>query len=762
MRCFLARMRKFVFEQSFMHSYKYNYKDEKYITTRSPFTLVQYLLGRPVLGVLSGMAISPLVSSQALEEVVVTAQKREQSVQEVPVAVTAYTAENLRDLGVTRIEDLSVTNPSFYINPQNNKVSVSGMAIRGVATAGVNPAFEGSVGVYIDGVYRSRPGMAMSTFNDIGTLEILRGPQGTLFGKNNTAGALVLSSARPTKEFESMARVELGNYDKQKFSGYVSGAINDGLLMRFSALSDKRDGFVDNPFTGNDTQNIDTQSYKYQVEWQAADRLDLRVIADYTEMDELCCYGRTGRVDPEGDRARSPSIDDMYASWTGGAPWYTDSPANPGSSTGDTFERNNANNVDGSDESEDWGVVLDLNYDIGDSLALRSVTAYRDYTNEQKDGDWDFGPDDFGADYDQLFEFETFSQEFSLSGNMAVGDVTTDYVLGLYYSKEDLHYRLEAGDGEYTGELFQFLLAGTGLDLLPADVLSNPGTLHNNTAFDQDNEVAAVFGHFIFGLTDSLNLVIGARYSDETKDLDRTNLFGDSLETYYQLSANQVGWMALGANTPGVSRKMKIEEEEPTWTLGLQYFTDDDTQIYGTYSRGFKSGGIDMLADAGGGLVSIANLESAPTTPEEVILTSLTDPSYSSEIVDAYELGIKTDYMDGRGRLNVALFYNEYDDIQFVLYTGSQFVTQNAESSEVLGIEIENSFAISDHLTSQLSVTYLDKAEYSEDDPSGNEAYTDGQRFNRAPDWAAHLGLQYEREIVDGITGYGIQSLISV
>ena len=696
-------------------------------------------------------AIAPSVTAAdfALEEVVVTAQKREQSMQDVPVAVTAMNADAMKASGVDDVADLNTANPSFVVNVQQNKVSNSPARIRGIGTTGTNPAFEGAVGLYVDGVYRSRPGMVLSTFNDIGQLQILRGPQGTLFGKNTSAGALVLDSTAPSHDFEAGVDVTVGNYDKRKYSMFVNGAVSDTLALRFSALHDERDGFYDNSFTGANTTNIDTDSYKLQALFEPTDSLSIRMIADYTESDELCCYNFSGRLDPESDAANP--LDALYSTFTSGAPYYDE--------TGDVFERNNGNNSDSTDVSEDWGVSFDVNADITDSMALRSITSYREYTNEQEDGDWDFSPVDLGGDYRQLYEFETFTQEFNLTGATEFGDIGVEYVLGAFYSHEELHHIYELGVGEFMGENWQIAFgadpATAALAAFPADQLARAGTLTNDSQFDHTDEVIAFYGHFTVSLTESVNLIAGIRYSEEEKELDRTNLFGGPLDTLNHLAANQLGFLALGASISGPDLSTSIDEEELTYTAGIQWFPNDVTQIYANYSLGYKAGGISLNTDAGGNLVSINNLflPVYPTTDAEVLTGPASDITYDPEFVDSYELGMKTEYLDGRGRLNLAIFYSEFEDIQANTFTGTAFLTYNADTATTRGMEIENTFAISESLTSTLSITWLEEAKFG-DEPNENQPLLPGRDIELAPEFAGFFGLRYDNNISDDVNLY--------
>ena len=713
---------------------------------------------------LSGIASSAgFAQGLVVEEVIVTAQKREQSLQEVPVAVTAIGAEEMKASGIDDIADLNTANPSFIVNVQQNKVSNSPARIRGIGTTGTNPAFEGAVGMYVDGVYRSRSGMVLSTFNDIGQLQILRGPQGTLFGKNTSAGALILDSVRPTAEFEAGIDVSAGNYDSQKYTAFVNGSLSDSVVGRIAVLHNKRDGFFDNPLTGANTTNIDTQSVKGQLLWRG-DTASVRFIADYTQADELCCYNFSGRLDPEGDIAAafaaiaSPDPSDDAAALelvyqgfaaAAGVPWYDQ--------TGDVFARNNVNQTDSTDESEDWGVSINASIDLTDDIVLQSITSYREYTNEQTNADWDFSPVDFGADYRQFYEFQTLSQEFNLNGLASIAQRDVEYVLGAFYSNEDLDHTLEQGVGEDLGDNWQIAFAGTPLEPLTGDPdqLARPGTLFANTNFDHSDEVIALYGHFTFSVTDTLNLIAGVRYSREEKELDRTNLFGGPLATLNHIAANQLGALGLGASFSGPDLKTSIEEKEWTYTAGFQWFPSDATQVYASYSRGYKAGGISLNADAGGNLVSILNLFGPPPTTDDAVITGpAVDPTYEPEFVDSYEVGLKTEYQDGRGRLNLAGFLSDFEDIQANTFTGTAFLTYNADTATTRGIEIENTYALIEGLTSTASVTWLADASFG-NEPNAFQPLLPGRDIELAPEWAGFLGLRYDRNVSADVNVYG-------
>ncbi|BFM15638.1 TonB-dependent receptor [Maricurvus nonylphenolicus] len=691
----------------------------------------------------------PVIANDAsftLEEIVVTAQKREQSLQDVPVAVTAYDSQAMKAQGIDDAVDLNTASPSVNFNTAQNKVSNSPVRIRGIGTNGTNAAFEGAVGLYMDGVYRSRSGMVLATFNDISSVEILRGPQGTLFGKNTSAGAMILSSTKPSQDFEAGGEVTLGNYDKQKASFYVNGAVTDTLAMRASIISDKRDGFIDNPVTGKDQLNTDIYSAKVQALWQPSDELEVRVIADYSKSDETCCYGMETRVD-----APDPSnpFDAFYTALSNarGLPYYT----------ADQFDRDNYNNQDGSDESTDKGISVDVTYDINERLTLKSITSYREYSNDQTQGDADFGPVDLLKDYQQLYDFETLSQEFNLTGDFELGDTPVEYVVGAFYSKEDLDHIYKLSSGADMGANFDLIFNdGSGS---PVDGLFTPAELANPDAgpfvasnFEHEDEVWAAYGHFTFSLTEQVNLVTGLRYSEEEKTLKHTNLMGDANTYFDNLRQNNAGWLLLGASTGSPDFENTISDEEWTYTASVQYFPMEDLQLYATYSKGFKAGGISLNPDAAGQLIDATTYLTwlaLPAVPLQ--LSGKVDSSYDPEYVDAYEVGLKTGFHDGRGRLNMALFYSDYEDIQVTTFVGTSFVTDNADTAKSQGIELELDYAVTENLRADLSVTYLDDTSYGS---SELIPHLEGRDQAFAPEFAGALNISYSNEISSTLEGY--------
>jgi iron complex outermembrane receptor protein len=696
-------------------------------------------------------AQSPLV----LEEIMVTAQKREQSLQDVPLAITALSAENLIDQNIYDILDLEKAVPSLKVIAGYNRANGTPVIIRGMGTLAAQPAFEGSVGTYIDGVYRSRPGMLLSSMLDIGRIEVLRGPQGTLFGKNTTAGALSISSNEPSADPGYAGEVTLGDYDRRRFGAHVTGPLGDSLTGRLAVLSDQRDGFTESVFDHEDYGDLDTQAVRLSLAWDATETLAVKLIADYSESDEVCCFGNSVAYKRDDSLTEGPFTD--YYREAAKANFDTDIDL----INLDPDDRKTQNNVQPSNETTDMGLVLDVAWEA-DYGQWRSVTGWRDwqYTSQ---GDFDFGPVNIGElleDYD----VDSYSQELSLSG--AHGEPgqlgSIEYVTGLYYAFEDYEQlrTFDAGpDQAGIWELFWPAQAGAPepvlRELLGGGEWATDGGTIGDVSHNLETQTMAAFAHVTVALTEQLSMIVGVRYTDEEKTLDRHNLLFDEVADYSTyLQENMLGGYVLGANIAGPDIiDLTYSDSEWTYDLKFQYFLDGDTQLYGGYSRGFKSGGIGMDPEAGGGQPSGQNsklIQQLLGIGNGTGFADLEDPTYEPEYIDAWELGLKRDFLSGRGRINAALFYNEIEDIQFSVFTGTGFRVENASSAEVAGLELESSFAVTERLNLGFSMTYLD-TKYGNDIP---EPAPPGRELTHAPQWAGVLNLGYEHPLPAGLIGF--------
>jgi len=495
-------------------------------------------------------------------EIVVTAQGRRQILQDVPLAVSAVNAESLANSGANDIRQLNQLAPSLLVSSTGTEANGSAR-IRGIGTVGDNPGLESSVAVFVDGVYRSRSGIGLNELGEVERIEVLRGPQGTLFGRNASAGLIHVITARPQFEFGGTAELTYGNYDYIRAQGSITGPITEQLAARLDAVFTRRDGFyrVVNPTGGTESRVNDRNRVfvRGQFLYEPNDALSIRIIGDYSTRQESCCgavYVETRETfDPtpgvagdfayrqpgEGGSPNGNRIIDILGSLGGVLP----SAGNPYNrlisvSPGRTYEG----------ETTDWGVSAQVDWDLGD-VNLTSITGYRSYDAEQP-GDIDYNNVDllFRPDNGNAFRsFRTFTQELRFQGSLFDGRI--DWLVGGYFSNEELQVRDNLTFGSQYGpfaacRIVSLVSANPALrnPALPG-CLSPTGTAtlagafgaaapviiaglnrlstvvnvgDNNANYFQDSRNWALFTHNIFNITDTLSLTLGLRYTNENKD----------------------------------------------------------------------------------------------------------------------------------------------------------------------------------------------------------------------------------------------------
>jgi len=505
-------------------------------------------------------------------DIVVTAQGRRQILQDVPLAVSAVSGQSLENSGANDIRQLNQLAPSLLVSSTGTEANAA-PRIRGIGTVGDNPGLESSVAVFIDGVYRSRAGVGMNELGEIERVEVLRGPQGTLFGRNASAGLIHIISRRPEFDFGGNVELSYGNYEFMRGQVGVTGPLSDDLAFRLDAVYVQRDGFYDVVNAANGTEERVNDRDRLFTRGQLLfgrpeDRLTVRLIGDYTTRNESCCgavyISRLETFDPTpgqpGDFAVAPSnrIVDVLTSLGGTFP-----------SAGDPFNRRISLTPGRTyrGETTDWGVSAQVDYRLGtadNAPVLTSITAYRDYDSEGP-SDTDYNNVDilYREDDGNAFRaFQTFTQEVRLRGSAFDGFL--DWLVGGYFANEDLHVRDNLRFGTQYGAFAACRLVAT---VNPNPLLrnpANPGCLGttplpalggatarqafaagfgaaaplvlsgfdrlstvNNVGDDdsnyfQDSRNWAIFTHNIFNLTDELSLTLGLRYTSEHKDFRAT------------------------------------------------------------------------------------------------------------------------------------------------------------------------------------------------------------------------------------------------
>ena len=661
--------------------------------------------------------------------IVVTAQGRAQALSDVPIAVSAIGAEQLQQSGTSDIRELNQLAPSLLVSSTGNEANGSAR-VRGIGTVGDNPGLESSVAVFIDGVYRSRSGNALSELGPIDRIEVLRGPQGTLGGRNSSAGMINITTAGPEFELSGYSAATYGNYDQIRLEGGITGPLSDTIAARVDGVYLKRDGFYTDVVNGTDVNNKDRYLVRGQLLFEPNDGLSVRVIGDYSKKDESCCAATF--VQPSfAQQARvSPGLD-PFALPQPGAPALTD-PANPiipillglgqnpAALSQSTFNRNIyvTPGRTYAGETEDFGVSVEVNAELGE-MNLTSITGYRDYSNFQA-SDTDY------TQVDILYraptknagarEFKTFTQELRLQGSAF--DDKLDWLIGGFYANEKLETRdnlrfgsqygafapcrivnavnpalasptstgclsaggravLQAANGGAGAFGAATPLIFAGLDNLSQ--INDRGTVLD--VYKQKSENFAVFTHNIFHVTDKLDLTLGLRYTDETKNFNAafsndntmcptqralfTPLLGGPLAG---LAGGLIGLSCPGNSTPeldGGTLSDSRSESEFTGTAILSYKPTDDLLLYGSYSRGYKAGGFNLDRSA----------LTTSTLVNPAVAGNTANLQFDPETVDAFEIGAK--YSSREFTLSVAAFRQQFDNFQLNTFNGSVFLVQN-------------------------------------------------------------------------------------
>ena len=481
--------------------------------------------------------------STLLEEVLVTAQRREQSLQEVPMAITAFTAEQLQDLQADNLDSLQGSVPNLNLVQGRGSNSSVNVFIRGVGQPDALQTFDPAVGIYVDDVYMARIQGAMFKLYDIERIEVLRGPQGTLYGKNTPGGAIRLITRNPGDEMEAAANLTLGDYGRTQLSAYLSGPVTDNLSLGLSVLTDQRDGFVTDPITGREYNDEDTMVARMKGIWTASDDVDVTFSLDYTKEDVALTLGR----------AEAPLVSVDLG--TGGlvlrhlpypGEWQFDSSTDLGEL--------------GGQKTENWGGNVTVSWDINDGLTLKSITAYRELQSDLYiDIDattLQLGNVFVGIDQDQ------FSQEFQLLGTN--GD-DISWVAGVYYLDESVPSHQEA----YADDFLLF-------NGIPISFLR---TIDD----DLQTKSYAFFGQVDWAFADSWNLGLGLRYTKEEKDYFRTT------STFSNI---------LGNADPAFAFSDSDSWSDWTPTITLDYDMNQNVHWYGRLAKGFKSGGFNGRANS--------------------------------------------------------------------------------------------------------------------------------------------------------------------
>jgi iron complex outermembrane receptor protein len=660
-------------------------------------------------------------SARDPNEIVVTAQGRAQVLADVPLAVSAVSAEQLERTGATDIRSLNQVAPSLLVSSTGSDANTSAR-IRGVGTVGDNPGLESSVATFIDGVYRSRTGLGLNDLGEIERIEVLRGPQGTLGGRNASAGMLSVTTKAPSFTFGGMAEATYGNYDFWRLQGAVTGPISEQIAFRLDGLYAKRDGFYNDVNTGRDINNRDRYLVRGQLLFQPNSDISVRLIADYSHRKEDCCAAvyATAAVSPANNGLIAPGT--AVATVLTGITGTTFAQYFPGYN--DPYSRRIATSANRSYTgiTKDWGVSGEVNWNLG-GAEMTSITSYRDYHNTQA-ADADYGLADilyFGPQSGR--EFKTFTQELRFRGDAFGGKL--DWLVGGYYAHEDLETKSQLNFGNDYGRFASCRIvygsfnafynpANTGcLSATGVAVLSNPAgplgaagaamvgglqrldTVRNvgdNTAnFNQTSSNFAFFTHNIIHMAKGLDLTLGLRYTNETKKLDAN--FNNNNTACPAQQAALLPYMGVAALAPLAGGIITLtcqgnttsglnalalndtrKENKFTGTAILSYKPSDNVLVYASYSRGYKAGGFNLDRSAFKNPLATQPLPIFPVSAANAGYYADT-LQFDEETVNAYEAGMK--YSSRGFNLNIAGFRQEFSNFQLNTFNGTVYLVQN-------------------------------------------------------------------------------------
>jgi len=702
----------------------------------------------------------PADASTAVEEegegneIIVTATKREQTLQEIPVAVSVTTAETIERAQIRDLKDLTSVVPSLRISQLQSSANTN-FIIRGFGNGANNPGIEPSVGVFVDGVYRSRTAAQIGDLPDVQRIEVLRGPQSTLFGKNASAGVISLITKKPQFKFGGNVEAAYGNYNAVVVKGVVTGPITDTIAASIAGGINKRDGYIRDTGYDGRTNERDRWFVRGQLLLEPTDALSIRLIGDYDKIDENCCgvvqlangnpivnalTGRTAAVAPFADRI--------------------------------------ATNFPSSNDIKNYGGSGQLDYSFG-PIKLTSITAYRK-SESLTNADSDFSTGDFlGANIGDV-DIGTFTQELRLATDL---DGPFLLLLGGFYFDETVKYKNDLTFGRDFRTFVDLATGGrpgvlSGVGQLETLVLGLPLNTFSRAGqgiFDQyrqDDKSFSLFGSVDFEVTDRLTLTLGANYTDDKKKVRSNTISTDAFSAldlvaigggvirsrgiattvgqflglpagtlataaqigafsqaqpagFAQIVAGSTAFANANQNNPAVNPFLalrplqflppflnfpnavedgKSHDTDWSYTARLAYEVNDAINVYGSYSTGFKPTTFNLSRDSRPLAADIAAIRAVPgLAPNNLSTGSRSAPPENSTV---YEFGLKANW--GLVSVNFAAFHQTITDFQSNVFTGTGFLLASAGKQSVKGFEFDGTVRPIDPLTLTLALTYLD------------------------------------------------------
>jgi len=622
-----------------------------------------------VLGVttlLAGNAVAQI------EEIVVTAQKRPENIQNVPISISAVSGQFLEDSNIDTLQDLGAYIPNLSLS-QSSQVANQRIIIRGVGSVG-DSAIEPSVAVFIDGVYYPRSSSVVGTMADLALVEVLRGPQGTLYGRNASMGALNITTAAPTDEFEGKLRASYGNFNAVRLAGTVSNSLSEQTSGRLSFNFSDRNGYGKNTFTGagNEEKFGDWQDmgFRGKLNFTPSDILDINISLDYAKV--------------KNESAVIEAISDTVLPAYLGTLSFVLNPAGPAPGgalpeTTNTYDYTvNQDHRDNADD-EQWGGILDISWAAGDHT-IRSLTSYRNWKNDTFESALRLPADLLNRI--TAYETETISQELQLIS--PTGEYL-EYVAGLYYydEKYDINQQFDLG-AAFCPAVRNLVTARSGNPAFGNAALAQCGagaqTAAINSIFAQELSSLAAFGQLTLNISEQLRLTGGVRWTRDDKDGSFTQLVPNTI----LLRPSGANPLAINLRVVDSAPSLAFKENKMTWMTNVSYNFNSNVMGFATVSTGFKSGGF--------------NSDGANTVIPRI---------FDSETVDNYELGIKSFLLQNTLLANLTVFRTNIDNFQDRQFDGVNFIVQNVGELTQKGVEVDLQAQPNENLLIVAGLAYL-------------------------------------------------------
>jgi iron complex outermembrane receptor protein len=661
-----------------------------------------------------GWAADAAGGGPALEEIIVTAQKRSENLQDVPISVLAVSAQQIKDAGITDIRNLAILTPGLTVTSEGNE-AITTARIRGIGTVGDNPGLESSVGVNIDGVYRPRNGVAFGDLGEIEQIEVLYGPQGELFGKNNDAGVINVTTKRPSSTFGAMAEVTGGNFNDKEFRTSVTGPLNDIMAGRLYFGFQQNSGFLQvvngvGPSEQNNTNDRHAYNGRGQLSITPSDTLDILLIADYAKRNESCCSAVVEYPGPFQGLVNVFASTPALGGRTGA---LGDSPliGQPG------VVRLPPSYVAYDNQEikqyvRDMGVSAEVNWNLGFGK-LTSITAWRDNT-VSGGNDVDYTgidllsfPNDGNAN---STDFKQFSEEVRLAGKSG----SLNWLVGGFFNNEILTTNTLGAIGNqfetYISAVASAAIGQPFNPLLVSQLTGNaPGATFGGTGYNDNYQQTAksyaLFTNETWNITRGLDLTAGLRGTEEKKTatasynsigggpgcgalLGAPGLFDPTRNPLIAGTNAQAFLIGYGCFTgldpefTGKGFDQSNTENNLSGTLKLSYRFNEEAMVYASAANGYKAGGYNL-----------SRVTAAPTPADPIGLAPNFNTGFPRETVDSGEVGIKTTLLNNTLRLNAAFFYQRYTDFQLNTFTGIQFVVTSLDRVVSKGVDVDFAWA---------------------------------------------------------------------